>query len=180
MAMLNFFLLVAILAIVASAERVSYRGHRVQRCVPTSMDQVTKLRNSDLDFWAEPRAVGTFVDVASRPGNHEVVTEFLSNLGLSCNIMIPDVEELMENERKTVANKDTSFLENYHEWQDVYSYFDSLAASYPNLASNTVIGKTYFGKDIKVMQISTNPAAKKPALWFDGGLHARYVTTKHI
>ncbi len=54
-------------------------------------------------------------------------------------------------------------------------HFAAQASEYPNLAVNTDLGKTYLGKPMKIMTISTDPSANKPALWFDGGLHARSV-----
>jgi len=159
--------------VACSAELVSYRGHKVHRCIPSTDAQLKALRDADFDFWAEPRIVGTPVDIATKPSNNAAVTKFLGESGMACWQMIADVQSIMDEERKTVANKDTPFLENYHTYTDVYAYFDSLAASYPNLATTSTIGKTYYGKDIRVIHISTDPAAKKPALWFDGGLHAR-------
>jgi hypothetical protein len=93
--------------------------------------------------------------------------------GMACWTMIEDVEEVLQAEQKMLKSKDTAFLENYHEYQDVLDYFDGLAASFPSLGSTTVIGKSYGGKDIKVLKLSTDASANKPALWFDGGLHAR-------
>lgn len=43
----------------------------------------------------------------------------------------------------------------------------------PKIASTEIIGQTYQGKDIKILKLSTDPSANKPALWYDGGIHAR-------
>lgn len=84
--------------------------------------------------------------------------------------MIANVQDVIDNE---VAPADTPFLQNYHEFSEIHSYLDGLVAEFPTLASTSTIGKTYQGKDIKIITLSTDPKAKKPALWFDGGLHAR-------
>jgi hypothetical protein len=44
MALVNFIVLLAILAVVALAEeRVSYKGYKVRRCIPTTDAQVTNI-----------------------------------------------------------------------------------------------------------------------------------------
>ena len=43
------------------------------------------------------------------------------------------------------------------------------------MASTSIIGSTTGGSDIKIIHMSTNRTAGKETLWFDGGLHARYV-----
>ena len=49
------------------------------------------------------------------------------------------------------------------------------AESYPQLVKLDVIGQSYQGRDIWVATITssaTGPAEEKPALWFDGNIHA--------
>jgi murein tripeptide amidase MpaA len=43
------------------------------------------------------------------------------------------------------------------------------------MASTSTIGTSTGGRDIKIIHLSTNKTAGKKTLWFDGGLHARYV-----
>lgn len=48
----------------------------------------------------------------------------------------------------------------------------NLAEEYPSLVSTEVIGKSSEGRDLLLLKISDgNP--NKPAIWMDGGIHAR-------
>jgi murein tripeptide amidase MpaA len=48
---------------------------------------------------------------------------------------------------------------------------DEVAAMYPNLAKNILIGRSYEGRELKVMHISNGPGKK--AIFTDGAIHAR-------
>ncbi|KAK5642670.1 hypothetical protein RI129_008837 [Pyrocoelia pectoralis] len=55
----------------------------------------------------------------------------------------------------------------------INAYLDTLAAQYPDLVQLETIGNSYEGRELKVIQISTNRAASKPAIFIDAGIHAR-------
>jgi murein tripeptide amidase MpaA len=50
---------------------------------------------------------------------------------------------------------------------------DSMAEQYPALVSVETYGQSSEGRDMKVMKISTGGVSSKPAVWLDGGIHAR-------
>ena len=60
----------------------------------------------------------------------------------------------------------------YHSLDDMYSYFDFLARNYSFLTTE-VIGKSYEGRDMKVVKVCKEGCGNKKAVWIDGGAHAR-------
>ena len=66
-----------------------------------------------------------------------------------------------------------SYFDDYRTWQEVHAYIDGLAEKFPDLATVWEVGKTYEGRPMKAITLSTQPNSGKPTLWFDGGLHAR-------
>nr|CAD7455584.1 unnamed protein product [Timema tahoe] len=62
--------------------------------------------------------------------------------------------------------------QSYHRMQDVHGYLDWLAQSYPKLCSVQTIGSSVEGRPLKVLKISSDKAGS-PAIWVDGGIHAR-------
>jgi hypothetical protein len=46
------------------------------------------------------------------------------------------------------------------------------------MASVSTIGTTYLGKPMKIITMSTKPGSKRPTLFYDGGLHARYAQSR--
>jgi hypothetical protein len=68
-------------------------------------------------------------------------------------------------------------LFNNSELNDCLQTF---ASTYPELVSLEVIGKSYQGRDIWVATVTnsaTGLASEKPALWFDGNIHATELLT---
>lgn len=64
-------------------------------------------------------------------------------------------------------------LFNYDELTEILQQF---AESYPQLVTVEVIGQSYEGRDIWVAVVTnsaTGPAEEKPAIWFDGNIHAK-------
>lgn len=155
----------------------TYHSHQVLRCHPTTAEQLDQLHDlgekSDWDFWQEPRRIGGPVDIFVTPLNKRDITSTLSGLGVECKVMIEDVQTLIDKEKKLAARKDTNWFENYHTWEEVHAWTEDLAKEFPDLAKTSVIGKTYEGRDIQILTMSTDPSANKPTLWFDAGIHAR-------
>jgi len=159
------------------AAKVSYSNHTVIRCNAGNQKQLELLHdleeNNDmeLDFWLETRILGKPVDIMVAKNRLPTLRAKLDAIGVKCSTMIETVENAMHGELR--VKDDASWFESYHEWTEVYDWLDELAAAYPNLATVETIGTTYLGKPMKIIKISTDPEAKKPTLWFDGGLHAR-------
>jgi murein tripeptide amidase MpaA len=56
----------------------------------------------------------------------------------------------------------------------IHSWMESLADQYPSLVTIFNAGNSTEGRPLKVMKISTGGAnSEKPAIWLDGGIHAR-------
>jgi murein tripeptide amidase MpaA len=98
-------------------------------------------------------------------------------MGILCSEMIRDVQDVIDDQKTlrsaTTGHDSASFFDDYRTTEEVFSYMDSLVKEFPNEASVSSIGKTYGGKDIRIIHLSTNRTANKKALWFDGGIHAR-------
>ncbi|XP_033232029.1 uncharacterized protein LOC117183007 [Belonocnema kinseyi] len=60
----------------------------------------------------------------------------------------------------------------YHRLDDIHGYLDYLAQTFPEICSVMSIGTSVEGRPLKVIRISNNKAGA-PAIWIDGGIHAR-------
>lgn len=116
--------------------------------------------------------IGGAVDILLTPSNKNEVQTTMKNLNVDCDIMIEDVQNIIDHERKVVRSG-ASYFDSYHNWEEVHAYIESLAAEFPQYAKVSTIGKTYEGKPIKIITLSSNGDAKKKTIWIDGGLHAR-------
>jgi murein tripeptide amidase MpaA len=60
----------------------------------------------------------------------------------------------------------------YHRTKDINAYLDYLAKTYPDLCSVQTIGTSTQGLPLTLLRIS-NGKPTNPAIWIDGGIHAR-------
>ena len=66
-------------------------------------------------------------------------------------------------------------FEKYFGWKSHMDYLDCLTAKYSEICEIIDIGNSVEGRSIKVIKISqpSSDGAIKPAIWIDGGIHAR-------
>jgi len=57
--------------------------------------------------------------------------------------------------------------------EEINSFIQSLAASYPNIVKIEQLGLSYEQRPIYVAKIGSDNGRKKPSIWIDGGIHAR-------
>ncbi|MCX7973422.1 MAG: M14 family zinc carboxypeptidase, partial [Candidatus Aminicenantes bacterium] len=65
-----------------------------------------------------------------------------------------------------------------HLYEEVASYLKWVAKTYPHLTKLHLIGKSYLGKDLLVLEITNQKngrAIEKPGFWIDGNLHSSEV-----
>jgi len=93
-------------------------------------------------------------------------------------ILIDNVESVVREERSRqlmaprVPEGRISFTK-YNRHDEINAYLDQLAKDHSNIASVEVIGKSYEGREMKVIKVSTDPSAGKPIIFVDAGIHAR-------
>ncbi|XP_063977152.1 carboxypeptidase B-like isoform X1 [Diachasmimorpha longicaudata] len=61
---------------------------------------------------------------------------------------------------------------SYHHLEDIHGYLDYLSETYPEICSVMSIGNSVEGRPLKVLRISRGEP-NAPAIWIDGGIHAR-------
>jgi len=63
---------------------------------------------------------------------------------------------------------------SYHRTDDINGYLKYLESTYPNIVKVFDIGKSSEGRPLHVIRISSGTGSTtKPAIWIDGGIHAR-------
>ena len=70
-------------------------------------------------------------------------------------------------------------FDRYHDYEEVRRFLDDCVKEHPSLCRVEVIGKSYQGRDILMLEITnheTGPGEDKPAIYADGNTHAGEVT----
>ncbi|XP_070498485.1 carboxypeptidase B1-like [Chironomus tepperi] len=95
-----------------------------------------------------------------------------------------DLEDVLNEERQyqlkmksmqwgRSMNSDDISFDRYYEHDEINKYLDRLASSHKNVEVK-VIGKSYEGRDIKVIKITNGDGIKKKnSIFIDAGIHAR-------
>merc|ERR1719175_283776 len=184
--MMKVYLLVWSLAAFASGLHDSYRnnsyeGYQVFRISPQTRAEVDFLAGLQdrpmFDFWTEP-VLGRTADVMVPPRLVPAFTADLAAQGLTFEVMIPDVQKLIELEKMAAPRKEAPSSQHamtwdeYHSLEDMYSFLDYLEATYDFVTTET-IGQTTEGRDMRVAKVCKGGCGSKPAVWIDGGIHAR-------
>ena len=61
---------------------------------------------------------------------------------------------------------------DYHPIEDIHSYLDYLEETYDFVTTES-IGQSYEGSDMRIVKVCRGGCGNKPAMWYDGGIHAR-------
>ncbi|XP_058445495.1 carboxypeptidase B-like [Malaya genurostris] len=123
----------------------------------------------------------TSVDIfLKRPKELPKARQFLRKAKIHFDVVIENMQREIDHENppkdelEQWENRDGHRMtwNAYHRLKDIHEWMDYLAKTYPDLCSTNSIGKSFQGRDMKVIRISNgNPS--NAAVWIDGGIHAR-------
>merc|ERR1712168_890471 len=132
--------------------------------------------DSMLDFWRDP-APGRSADIMASATELESVMAWLTSKDITYHTMVEDVEQLIQDTKpspksgKTAGKRYTMDWDDYHELDVLNEFIESLADT-NDFASIIPIGKSYEGREMKVLAI-TKAGPGAPNIWLEAGIHAR-------
>lgn len=160
--------------------KAGFRGDRVVRATPADEDQLkvlSSLEENDLnlDFWTHPSHAGASVDIHVTAAEYPKLAKLLQASGIVFTIQIPDVQSLVDNENPPSRSGRAGFVySQYNRLAAIEQELKNLVKRYPNLAKLvTEFGKSYEGRTIHAIKISSNPGAGRKVFFFNCGIHAR-------
>ena len=108
---------------------------------------------------------------------------------MTFQVVITDIQRSIDTENEVDGNdrlrihvdqcqRSTGFsFRNFQREITIKRYIKCLADRYPEKAQLIKIGNSYEGRDLFVIKIGTpTRGIRKPAVWIDGGIHARDIT----
>lgn len=166
---------------VPAVEPTRFDGHRVVRAELRSLRDVRTLTALSNDPWTcgwDGVSPGQ-VDFRIAPDAMPALVES----GVPFTVLIDDVQELIDNERRAeptpigvVQRGPGSWFDDYQPLAAVSARVDSLAAARPDLVSRVRIGQSTEGREIFAIRITSSAATlgtPKPAIMINGCQHAR-------
>jgi len=156
----------------------SYHGYSVISIEPETIEEMNilaKLReHPQLDFWTE---IGL-----NRPVNIMLTPTMRKSKmfeGLKSKVIIENVQELIENEKlekslvkSRISGEAKITWDDYYNYNEISDWMNEIAANC-DYAETEVIGQSFEGQDLTVMKLCKGGCGSKPAVWLDGGIHAR-------
>ncbi|KAJ8922112.1 hypothetical protein NQ315_004046 [Exocentrus adspersus] len=173
--------LVLFLVAITHAVRISYDGYKVYQVTPRTRVEADLLREFEedihFDFWSEIRAVDFPVDIMVAPGAQEEFEDFLDNQNLEYTTIIENVEEKIQEEdsrqrRQVRVDRGNVTFTEYMRHDEILAYIEQLTVDYPSIATTEVIGKSFEGRDLTVIRISSG-ASNKSIIFIEAAIHAR-------
>eukprot|EP00075_Anas_platyrhynchos_P022272 XP_027311525.1 carboxypeptidase A1-like [Anas platyrhynchos] len=165
-------------------------GDQVLRITASNEKQIALLRelgereDLQLDFWRDPTKPGHPSDLRVPFPSLQAVKIFLESHGISYSIMIKDVQQLLDEEKKIMLlskekerSASTFDFASYHTLDEIYNWLDTLVANHPGLVSKIQIGESYEKRPLYVLKFSTG-GSNRPAIWLDTGIHSREWVTQ--
>ncbi|XP_013180157.1 PREDICTED: carboxypeptidase B-like [Papilio xuthus] len=121
------------------------------------------------------------IDILVKSNAVNNVTRVFKRERIPIEVVIEDLQQRINEENPPLDPNEVE-LQNrrghrmtwkqYHRVEDIHGFMDYLAKTYPKIVSVNSIGKSYEGRDLKVLRISDGKPTNK-AVFIDGGIHAR-------
>ncbi|XP_059099359.1 carboxypeptidase B-like [Tigriopus californicus] len=173
-----------LVSLVVGEEEKAYHGFQVLRVTVDNTEHLRIVRSleqtNQYDFWSEAR-IG-FTDIMAAPTKVIHLQHELEHFGLEYSVMVEDVQHLIQTEQiyseaHLEAKKNFRLAydmdwEDYHSLATIYEYLDYLEENFDDV-STEVIGQSYEKRDTRIISICRGGCGNKPAMWIDGGIHAR-------
>lgn len=181
---LKFSLCLVVLLGTCLAQKIRYDGFSVLRVVPKTEKELFALkeildnnRQFEIDVWRFTGVVGKHADIQVSPKYFLQLNQTLAENGLSPKVTVRDVQKLIaEQELKNHAVKETAGVfeyGKYHTLDEVNNWIDNITKYYPNITTVFEITKSYEGRTIRGIRISTGEGNSKPNFFIEGGIHSR-------
>ncbi|XP_061410396.1 carboxypeptidase A6-like [Lethenteron reissneri] len=107
----------------------------------------------------------------------EEVKAFLSRANVSHTVLMDDVQKVIDAQLKTsTRDKRNARGYNYnvyHPLEEIVTWMSDVAEQNPALVSRILIGKSYEGRPLYILQVGKKKGGTKPSMWLDCGMHAR-------
>lgn len=165
----------------------AYEGQCVVRVRTATHSQLDALLAIVESVWSESTGVG-LIDVQLQRADLPTLTK----LGIGYDMLIEDLQahrdaRWQENRRLSALDAvaprggvahDDAWFSNYKQFADIITYFNTIAATHPDIASMSIVGSSLQGNDIYALTITApdapgNAIADRPVVLWNGAQHAR-------
>ncbi|XP_005183491.3 zinc carboxypeptidase [Musca domestica] len=179
---MKIFVLLAITAVVfglASAFKppaVRYDDFKVYKVHVKDEQQLAEFKklanNLPVRFLNDISGPGRSYDLTIDPANQMALEDQMQYFEFNYERTIDDLQEVLEQSMpaNVESSNATMTWTKYHQLADIYDWLDNLAIANMFMVTPFIIGKSYEGRPIKAVRISTCPGNK--AIFIESNIHA--------
>lgn len=173
----------------SQAERL-YVGDKLVRLEPLTEAHMGYLRaleeNSTLDFWTDVVVPNEPIDVHIQNSEFDRYVSQFKQFSLPYRVLLDDIQEVIDQEQEDLAQDrlmrqmksrllgetKANIVGTYASYDEMLAFLQEKATADPSRVSVVDIGKTFQGRNMKVIALKYNPSATRN-IWIDCGIHAR-------
>jgi carboxypeptidase B len=172
--------LLVVLALVGLAFAKRFDGDQVLTLFPTTQQHLSLIRQFDeikADFWKPDSSASIQLnqetDIRFEYEHVKNVKHMLVKAGLDYKVKIFNLQESIDGQFDNIRNKALEDYDysTYHTTDEIELWVNNMAATHPQLARASVIGKSFEGRNINMLTLGTS--ANNPIVLLDCGIHAR-------
>jgi len=181
-------ILVLFLATINAEEgKKSYDGWVLIKAHATNENQVDFLNSlrenearGELQIWQQGNLKRPF-DLFISPEYKEAVLAKLEEEGIKYEMRSENVQRAIDAEKVPVSShtrsmagvRNANWFTKFLKLEEINDAIDTLVSQNPDIVSVQNIGKGHEGRPIRLVTVTSNKNKNKPAIWVDGGIHAR-------
>ncbi|ELU10131.1 hypothetical protein CAPTEDRAFT_219486 [Capitella teleta] len=167
-------------------ERVRFDGHKIVSVNPENEGQLALLKDwwqgdANMDFWEEPRRLGSRVMFMVSPERLEAIENALSDARLQIQVEHDNIQQELDEMWKLLDLKATQLsssfdYDDFNTYEEIMMELEALRDDCQPAGLDCEvysIGKSYEGRDLKMLKISNGDSKNRKAVWIDSTIHAR-------
>ncbi|KAJ8950626.1 hypothetical protein NQ318_010825 [Aromia moschata] len=156
--------------------------YKVYRVSPTTIEEanlVNSFENDEnFDFWVDIRSLDEPAEIMVSPIAQEYFEETLRQNGVDYIVSVYNVAEIITQaesraKQTRVARGNVTFSE-FMRHDEIIAYLRQLEVDYPDILKTEVIGRSFEGRDLLLVRISSGGSTtNKPTIFAEATIHAR-------
>ncbi|XP_055837041.1 zinc carboxypeptidase-like [Episyrphus balteatus] len=175
---MKLFILISALAVfgVSWAEQLRYDNHTVYKVLIENENQLTIVKHlstlpNGYNLWKPFHGVGSDAHIMVSPKMKSAFDSLMKLNDFGTEVLIENVQSLIDEESSSYKRDATFGWTSYHSLDTIYDWIDDIIAEYSNIVTPFVIGKSYEGREIRGIKISSKDG--NPGIFIETNVHAR-------
>ncbi|XP_035782963.1 zinc carboxypeptidase-like [Anopheles albimanus] len=177
---MGILLLSILFAVAASGELVRYDSYRLYRIEIATPPQLKSLQQLELFpdgfiFLDSPMRTRKNVSLLVPPNKLADYEQLVQKLELRSESITDNFQNILDAENPPRKHRNQAAdgfgWDEYQTLEDIYLWLDSLVAQYPSILSIQSIGKSYEGRDMRLVKLSHQSG--NPGIFIEANIHAR-------